>query len=181
MVLAAINQNGDAFQYASEELKGDKEVVIAAANDDGYVLQSASEELKGDKEVVLAAVNQHGNALQFALLPLRNGGLQAYVEGLLDTYPVPSYVFLSTVLCGAKLFSARTLVADEEEDGEEPIARRARTKISSTCLLWKLNLGTTVTLKKKIATFAGVRCQEFCTVPWSHLTKVNRKNKWRGT
>jgi len=127
--------------------------------------------------VVLAAVNQHVNALKFASPALRNGDLQAYVEGLLNAYSVPSSLFMDTILCGAMLPATHALVADEVEDEDAPIARRARIGASRTCLLWKLNLGTTVTLKKKIAAFAGVRCQGACRVPWSHVVKVARHLK----
>jgi hypothetical protein len=48
------------LQYASDDLKADKEVVLAAVTQNGNALQYASEDLKADKEVVLAAVTQNG-------------------------------------------------------------------------------------------------------------------------
>ena len=65
-VLAAVQQDGDALQHASEELRADRDVVLAAVQQDGDALQHASEELRADREVVLAAVKQHGYALRFA-------------------------------------------------------------------------------------------------------------------
>ena len=68
VVLAAVSQNGNAFQFASEELRADKDVVLAsiAANPLSGVLEFASNELRADKEVVLAAINQHGNNFRHA-------------------------------------------------------------------------------------------------------------------
>ena len=45
-VLAAVQQDGDALQYASEELKADKEVMLAAVQQAGQSLLFASEELQ---------------------------------------------------------------------------------------------------------------------------------------
>ena len=52
MVLAAVNQHGEALEFASEEMKGDKEVVLAAVNRDilGYALNFASKEMQGDPQ-----------------------------------------------------------------------------------------------------------------------------------
>ena len=53
-----MKKNGDALKYASDELKGDRDVVLAAVTQNGHALKYASDELKGDKDVVLAAL-QH--------------------------------------------------------------------------------------------------------------------------
>lgn len=66
IVLVAVQQDGYALKYASEELNDDHVVVLAAVQQNGYALQYASEELKGDHVVVLAAVQQNGYALQYA-------------------------------------------------------------------------------------------------------------------
>jgi len=58
-VLEAVKQNGRALQFASADLKGDKDVVLAAVQQDGESLQYASQELQRDPEVVLAAANPH--------------------------------------------------------------------------------------------------------------------------
>jgi len=91
-VLEAINQDCDALQFASEELKGDREFmlevfgqnslaflhasdklkadrgfIMEAVKLDGYVaLMYASAELKADREVVVAAVNRNWDALHCA-------------------------------------------------------------------------------------------------------------------
>ena len=52
--------------YASEKLKGNKEVVLAAVTKNGKALQYASEELSADREVVLAAVTKCSDVLQYA-------------------------------------------------------------------------------------------------------------------
>jgi hypothetical protein len=56
-----VGKDGFALQYASEELRGDREVVLKAVRsklapqDSTRVLQYASEELRNDSDVVLAA------------------------------------------------------------------------------------------------------------------------------
>ena len=60
------------LQYASEELKGDREVVLAAVNQIGDALQYASEELQSDKEVVIAAINQSINSFRYVNDSLKN-------------------------------------------------------------------------------------------------------------
>ena len=61
-----------ALEYASAELRADREVVRSAAQKDGRALQYASAELRADREVVLAAVAQNGEALRLAPLRIRN-------------------------------------------------------------------------------------------------------------
>ena len=60
-----------ALQYASAEMKGDREVVLTAVALAGYALQYASEEVKGDREVVLVAVAQNSRALEHASAALK--------------------------------------------------------------------------------------------------------------
>ena len=93
-VLEAVREDGDALQYASEDLKADKEVVLAAVNNWGSALQYASKELRADREVVLVALstdeliiggdswgldkewvlveNNRGSALEYASEELKN-------------------------------------------------------------------------------------------------------------
>jgi len=182
VVLMAVNYNGNLLRDASEELKGNKEVVLAAVNKHGCALRYSSEDMKGNEEVVLAAINQDGSALQYALPAFRDGGLRTCVVGLLNVHTVPTSVFLGTVLCGTKFPSARALGADDgisspvEKEATGKDGGRFCTESSRACLLPKLDLGdvTTVVLMKKIAAFAGVQCQEFCGVPWSHVVKAAR-------
>jgi hypothetical protein len=70
-VLAAVRQNGRALQYASAELRGNRDFILAAVTQNGYALEFASAKLRADREVVLAAVRQNGYALQDASAELR--------------------------------------------------------------------------------------------------------------
>ena len=45
---------------------GYREIVLAAVQENGYALEFAPKELKRDREIVLAAVQKHALALQFA-------------------------------------------------------------------------------------------------------------------
>ena len=63
-VLTAIKNAPFTFQYASESLRKDKEVILSAVQREG---QNLCFSLIQDKEIVLAAVQQHGHALRFAL------------------------------------------------------------------------------------------------------------------
>ena len=65
-ILTAVKQNGDALQYAEDNLKADKEIVFIAVKQYGRALQFANDKLKVDKEVVLTAVKQDENAVQYA-------------------------------------------------------------------------------------------------------------------
>ena len=70
-MLAAVSNDGYALMHATEELRGDREIVLAAVSQDGRALQFATEELKGDREIALAAVSEHGPALHFATEELK--------------------------------------------------------------------------------------------------------------
>ncbi len=70
-ILSAVQINGGVFQYASERLKGIRDIVLAAVQSDYYycgknALAAASKEFRDDKGVVLAAVRKRGLALQYA-------------------------------------------------------------------------------------------------------------------
>ncbi|GBR75752.1 hypothetical protein NO2_0395 [Candidatus Termititenax persephonae] len=77
VVLAAVQNNGSALKYASETLRGDKELALLAIEKAigsvGYLdlVSSLSPELLDDKEVVLAAVNRNGIVLRYASETLR--------------------------------------------------------------------------------------------------------------
>jgi len=71
IVLAAVKQIGSALRWASEELKGDREIVLAAVKQNGSVLEYANQELRGDRKIVLAAVKQFGSSLRHAKPELR--------------------------------------------------------------------------------------------------------------
>ena len=71
VVMEAVKQNGLALEYASEELTGDWEVVMEAVKQDGHALCYASKGLKCDRGVVMEAVKQKGHALEYASEELR--------------------------------------------------------------------------------------------------------------
>ena len=50
--MEAAKQDGNALQFASAELKGDREIVMEAVEQWGFALQYASHELQGDREIV---------------------------------------------------------------------------------------------------------------------------------
>ncbi len=52
-------------------MKADKEVVMAAVNNSGDALLYTTDAFKADKEVVMAAVNNYGEALHFAADEMR--------------------------------------------------------------------------------------------------------------
>ena len=63
-VLEAVKKQGMNLEYASEEMKRDREVCLAAVAQNVGAIEYASKEMKNDREVCLAAVAQEGNALQ---------------------------------------------------------------------------------------------------------------------
>ena len=58
-----VAQNGLALQWASEEMKGERELCMAAVAQNGLYLEHASQKMKGDRELCMAAVAQIGLAL----------------------------------------------------------------------------------------------------------------------
>mgnify|MGYP006092223767 CR=1 FL=1 len=84
VVLAAVEKNGSALEYASPELRGEglhnlpdeeqesaKEVVLAAVAQDGLALRHASEALRANKEVAYAAGAQFVEALRYVSQELK--------------------------------------------------------------------------------------------------------------
>ena len=69
--MKAVSQHGNALQFASEELRGDREIEMKAVSQHGYALCWAAEGLRGDREVVMKAVSECGRALEYATDELR--------------------------------------------------------------------------------------------------------------
>ena len=67
--LDTVKQNGASLQKASEELKGNREVVMQAVKQDGLALQHASEELRCDREVFMARRLRSRAVTRFSMLP----------------------------------------------------------------------------------------------------------------
>ena len=53
-----MRSDGSALQYASEDLKHDREIVLTAVTQSGWALEYASEDLKRDREIVKAATGR---------------------------------------------------------------------------------------------------------------------------
>jgi hypothetical protein len=60
------------LDFASDQLKNDKDVVLEAVKQNDYALYYASEQLKNDKDIVLEAVKQDGDAIRYASDELQN-------------------------------------------------------------------------------------------------------------
>jgi hypothetical protein len=85
-LLIAVNQNGFALQYATEEQKNDPNIVLAAVKKNGEVLEYASESLKNDPNIVLAAVSNCGDAIKYASEELKNDHRIAFAAVKKDGY-----------------------------------------------------------------------------------------------
>ena len=70
-IMSVVKQNGADLEYASPDLRNDREVVLAAVQEDGRALRWASAELRKDREVVLAAVQEDIEALKYASAELK--------------------------------------------------------------------------------------------------------------
>ena len=57
---AAVNQYGRPLQFASEDLRTDREIVIAAVKEYGDALEFKSKYLNRDSYILMAEVNQDG-------------------------------------------------------------------------------------------------------------------------
>ena len=51
--MKAVTQKGRALEYATEALRGDREIVMAAVSQDGRALEYATEALRGDREIAM--------------------------------------------------------------------------------------------------------------------------------
>merc|ERR1712183_357140 len=67
---------GRALQYASQEMKGDRELCTAAVAQNGRALQYASQEMKGDPEVCLAAIGRAGIWQKDDVFKMMSDGMQ---------------------------------------------------------------------------------------------------------
>jgi hypothetical protein len=72
IVLAAVQKDGFALQFASEDLKNDREIVLAAVQQNGLALAYASPDIQAESAIVLKAFKQNGFALQYASKDLKD-------------------------------------------------------------------------------------------------------------
>ena len=70
-MLQRVARAGLALEYATEELRGDREVVMTAVASNGWALEYATEDLRGDREVVMTAVASNGWGVNHASEELR--------------------------------------------------------------------------------------------------------------
>ena len=66
VVMAAVKNYGEALKYASAELRADREVATVAVAQDYRALMLVSDELQGDRELILLAVAKNDRALEYA-------------------------------------------------------------------------------------------------------------------
>jgi hypothetical protein len=71
IVLKAVEQNGNALQYVSESMQAYREVVLRAVEQNGTALQYASQSMQADYDIVLAAVSNSGSTLECACQSLQ--------------------------------------------------------------------------------------------------------------
>lgn len=69
--MVTVRGSGYALEYATKEIRGDKDIVIVAVKSKGCALEYASKELQGDREVVMLAVKSGGFALKYTWEILR--------------------------------------------------------------------------------------------------------------
>ena len=71
VVMAAVETDGWALQYATEELKADKEIVTVAVKRFSESLYFASEKLKSDKRLlklyIIGVMKKHYKSLELAI------------------------------------------------------------------------------------------------------------------
>ena len=157
--MEAVKQDGFALQFASAELKGDREIVMEAVKQDWRALQYASAELKGDREIVMEAVAQDPKALQYASDELTNGGFEDHVNDMMNNrFNVSPETFISTILFGAKASLAAPI------DGTSSLASSLPRLGDEQCCFLSLLQPSTVLpgplstqIKQLIWEFAGVR------------------------
>ena len=61
--MQAVSENGFALDFATQELKGDREIVMQAVCKAGVALHFASEQLKADEEIMQRALAQSPHRL----------------------------------------------------------------------------------------------------------------------
>ena len=92
-----MNENSDALQYASEELKDDFSIVTEAVYKQGNSLLHLNVCAKNNCELVLAALANSQSALNLCSDELRKGGLKKYIDELFELRN-QFYLFLSAAV-----------------------------------------------------------------------------------
>ena len=107
--MVVVQNDGLALEFASDELKNDKEIVLLAISQYGEALYYASDELRNDKEIVMAAIKQDGEVLEYASNELRKDK-----EFILQVVAISTYACKYSLLEGYKNFNEVV-----EKEGEE--------------------------------------------------------------
>ena len=69
--MASVKLYGLALEFASKDLKRDRDIVMTAVKKHGLAICHVSNGLRGDKDIVLEAVKVNGQALELASLELQ--------------------------------------------------------------------------------------------------------------
>lgn len=87
--MASFTENGfDVLFYlaeASEEVRGDKDVILAAVREKAEALKYASLELRGDREIVLAACDADEGVALLLADPLIRSSVQRELDRRSET------------------------------------------------------------------------------------------------
>ena len=67
----AVEQNGLALQYCSDEMRNDFQICFAAVQQNGLALRRCSENQRNNIDICLAAVQNNGLALRYCPEPMR--------------------------------------------------------------------------------------------------------------
>ncbi len=90
VALEALASDGSYIQHISDQLKNDREIVMFAVESSGYALKYVSDELKNDRGIVSAAIKRNGGALEFASDELKDDDEIVGLAISQNCYPVPS-------------------------------------------------------------------------------------------
>jgi hypothetical protein len=147
----AVKHDGYALQFASEDLKNDRELVLAAVNRSSQALSFSSERLRNDREVVLAAVSKQGNEMRYASEELKNDN-EILIVAVANGWKVWNEEFKDLVETAVLDFR---VYHDVFLRGWSLVANKSREYHLLT--LNKLGFYKSIEVKKLIADYAGVR------------------------
>ena len=85
IVIEAIKKNIDMYEYISNNLKKNLNIINIATNINGYILKFLSYEFKNNKNIVLNCIKTNFNAIQFASNKIKND--EEFILKLIDYNP----------------------------------------------------------------------------------------------
>lgn len=95
IVLEAIKKNVDMYEYISNNLKDNLDIINRAININGYILKFLSYEFRNNKNIVLNCIKTNFNAIQFASKKIKND--EEFILKLID-YKPSIIMYISTNL-----------------------------------------------------------------------------------